>query len=38
MSIKRLIGLAVAATVLSTQVHAKTEIEWWHAPILPHFL
>lgn len=31
MSIKHLTGLAVAATLLSAQVHAKTEVEWWHA-------
>ncbi|ABM03841.1 carbohydrate ABC transporter substrate-binding protein, CUT1 family [Psychromonas ingrahamii 37] len=31
MSIKNLTGLAVAATLLSAQVHAKTEVEWWHA-------
>ncbi|MFQ3176590.1 MAG: sn-glycerol 3-phosphate transport system substrate-binding protein, partial [Psychromonas sp.] len=31
MSVKYLTGLAVAATLLSAQVHATTEVEWWHA-------
>ncbi|PKH01041.1 sn-glycerol-3-phosphate ABC transporter substrate-binding protein UgpB [Psychromonas sp. MB-3u-54] len=31
MSVKHLTGLAVAATFLSAQVHATTEVEWWHA-------
>ncbi|MZI95046.1 sn-glycerol-3-phosphate ABC transporter substrate-binding protein UgpB [Vibrio sp. CAIM 722] len=31
MSIKHLTGLAVVAALLSAQVQAKTEIEWWHA-------
>ncbi|AGH80040.1 glycerol-3-phosphate ABC transporter extracellular solute-binding family 1 protein [Psychromonas sp. CNPT3] len=31
MSIKHLTGLAVMATLLSAQVHAKTDVEWWHA-------
>ncbi|MFA0438675.1 sn-glycerol-3-phosphate ABC transporter substrate-binding protein [Vibrio sp. 10N.286.49.C2] len=31
MSIKTLTGLAITTALLSTQVHAKTEVEWWHA-------
>ncbi|EAR57238.1 SN-glycerol-3-phophate ABC transporter, periplasmic SN-glycerol-3-phosphate-binding protein [Photobacterium sp. SKA34] len=31
MAFKHIAGLAVAAALMSTQVQAKTEIEWWHA-------
>ncbi|SEG16529.1 sn-glycerol-3-phosphate ABC transporter substrate-binding protein UgpB [Vibrio hangzhouensis] len=31
MSIKHLTGMAVAAALMSTGAHAKTEVEWWHA-------
>lgn len=31
MSMKHLTGIAVTAALLSTQAHAKTEVEWWHA-------
>ena len=31
MSIKHLTGIAVAAALISTGAHAKTEVEWWHA-------
>lgn len=31
MTLKQLVGLAVAATLVSSPVFAKTEIQWWHA-------
>ena len=31
MAFKHIAGLAVTAALMSTQVQAKTEIEWWHA-------
>ncbi|RQW64330.1 sn-glycerol-3-phosphate ABC transporter substrate-binding protein UgpB [Vibrio viridaestus] len=31
MTLKKLVGLAIAATLVSSPVFAKTEIEWWHA-------
>ena len=31
MLLKHITGLAVTAVLMSTQVQAKTEIEWWHA-------
>ncbi|MCE0494801.1 sn-glycerol-3-phosphate ABC transporter substrate-binding protein UgpB [Vibrio salinus] len=31
MTLKQLVGLAVAATLVSSPAFAKTEIQWWHA-------
>lgn len=31
MSIKHLTAIAATMAVISAQVHAKTEVEWWHA-------